>query len=548
MKISAHSTKWNKAGKALAMMLLGASLLVSGCGGGEKKAANSSSSGSKRTSLTIGMTNAPKSFNPVSQPDMAGVFTMRFMYDTLLGQPEARKFTNHLAVSFDTKDKKTYTVRLNPKAKWTDGKPITTDDVLFTINLIATPKVETTLGRYIKILDGTDDLGRRKSGNALASVVKKDDTTFEFTCKKPMDPDYVKDQIGFNVPIYPKHIYEKVDPTKIGASQEGIKPTVFSGPYKLVKYVTNDHVELTANDGYVLGAPKLKKIFLKIQNGTNLVVDLKAGKVQMAAGGGIGKVPINDLEMLQKEKRLSVKTAPSLGSQFLMINNMKPEFNKHFRLALAHAINRKQLVDQLYKGHAYVFPTIYTKASPVFDASVPNPEYNVELAKKELAASGFDTSRELTMLVPLGNVQREQSGDLIQQYLQAIGLKVKIQKMDFPTLMNHRRDGTFEIFLMGISLPADPDYLAFFQPGSLLNSSKVDDPKLTKMMEDAAYESDSNKRTEDYHAIQKHLADNMYHIPLYGEEDLIIKDKDLVGGPKAFWYGTVEDVHTWYFK
>ena len=537
----------NRFGKATAIFLLGASLLAAGCGGGDKKAA--SGGGSKKNQvLTIGLTNAPKSFNPVDQPDAAGLFVMRFMFDTLLGEPEFHKFTPHLAESIDSKDKITYTIKLNPKAKWSDGKALTADDVIFTMNLIANPKVGTTLGNYVKVLAGTNEQGKITSGTALTSVKKINDTTVEFKCKRPLDPDYVRDQLGFNMPIYPKHIYEKVDPAKIGLSPEGQKPTVFSGPYKLVKYVTNDHVELAANENYIKGKPKLAKVFLKIQNGTNLVVDLKAGKVQMAAGAGIGKVAIKDIDMLKKEKNLSVKSVPGLGTQFLYINNSRKEFNKPFRLALAHAINRKRLVDQLYKGYAQINPTLYTQASPVFDKTAPNPDYNPEKGKKLLKESGYDVSKPIKMLVPLGNIEREQSADLIQQDLQAIGLDVSTERMDFPTLMKRRRDDSTQIFLMGLTLGADPDYVRFFIPDTLSNTGRINDPKLVDMMEAAAYEPDGKKRTEEYHAIQHYLAENQFTVALYGEDNFIIQSKNLVGGLKPYWNGSLDDIHEWYLK
>ena len=541
-----HRKKWGAAGKVLLAMLLGASLLVSGCGGGKP---GTTSSGGKKQVLTIGSTNNPKTVNPESQSDSAGLFINRMMYDSLLGQPEFHKFTNHLAVSFETKDKKVYTVRLNPKAKWSDGKPLTADDVVFSFNLAANPKVESGWNRYLKSLAGVGSNGKLAAGvAAISGVVKKDAATIELTCKQAMDPDFIKDQIGFNIPILPKHIYSKIDPEKIPSSPEGVKPTVFSGPFKLVKFVSNDHVELAANENYVLGKPKLSKIFVKIQNGTNMVVDLKAGKTHMSAGNIIGKIPVQDIDVLKQEKNLSVKNVPSLGCQVMEINNTLPEFNKDFRMALAHAINRQQIVDQLYKGYASLVPTIYTKASPVYDASVKNFPYDVELAKKELAASGYDTSKELTLLVPLGNVQREQSADLIQQNLQAIGLKVKLQKMDFPTLMSRAQKKDYQILLMGLSMQADPDYLRFYDPSSLINFSHVDDKKLTGMMEKAAIETDGKKRTEEYHEIQKYLAANMFHIPLYGEMDFIIQVRNLDGGLKPYWHGSFDDLYKWSFK
>ena len=276
-------------GLALAVCLALSVTMLAGCGSGSK--GGGGSAGSKET-LTIGMFNAPDSFNPLFNPGIAGQFTIRFMYDTLLGMPEINKFTPQLANSIDTTDNQNFTIKLNEKAKWTDGKPITADDVVFTFNLIANPKVETSKGSYINMLEGTDSVGKRPDGTPIPNLVAVDEHTVTFRTKKPVDPNYLKSMLGFEVYIVPKHVFEKIDPANISNSDAVTKPTVTSGTYKFVSYKTNDHVELAANEDYYKGSPKLKKVFIRIMNGTNLVTELKSGNVQLAASGGIGSVPV----------------------------------------------------------------------------------------------------------------------------------------------------------------------------------------------------------------------------------------------------------------
>lgn len=534
--------KYLVAGLAL---MLGASLLTAGCGG--KKATSGDASG-KDKPLFIGMTNAPSGFNPLLCADAAGKWVIGYMYDSLLGQPEVNKFTPHLALSIDTKDKQTYTIKLNPKAKWSDGKPVTAEDVVFTLNLIANPKVASSRGRYIKMLDGLDSNGKLKAEGTIPGLVAKDATTVEFKCKTPLDPNYVKGLLGFDVAIIPKHVFEKIDPTKISSSTAATAPTVFSGPYKFVKYVTNDHVELAANENYVNGSPKIKKIFIKIENGTNLVVDLKAGKVQMIAGDGIGMVPIKDIDMLKKESKLTVKSSPAPSTQLLVANNTNPAYNVHFRRALTHAINRQQIVDQLYKGYAHVNPSIYSEASSVYDKNIKPLAYDVEAAKKELAQSGYDTSKKITLLVPIGNVLREQSADLIQQNLKAIGLTVELQKLDFPTMHSRAMKGDFEMLLIGLTQPADPDYSNYYMPGSAGNYSHTNDAKLTALLNEGAAKTDFNERKVIYQQIQQYLKDNQFVTALYAQNYFIIQDKNLEGGIKDFWNGSLDDIEKWSFK
>ena len=524
-------------------LLVGASLLLTGCGGGSK----SSSGSSKDKALTIGLTNAPAKMGPLETPDLAGRVVSRFMFDTLLGQPEANKFTPHLATSIDTKDNQTFTVKLNPKAQWSDGKPITADDLVFTMNLAANPNVISSLGRYMNFLTGLSPAGKLTNGSAIPNLRKIDDHTVEFKAQKPLDPNIVKGSIGCNVPLVPKHIYEKLDPKGIGNSPDVTNPKVFSGAYKFVKYVPNDHVELEANDKYVLGVPKIKKIFITMVNDTNLVVGLKTGKIQMGFGG-IGKVSIKELDNLKKDKKLSVVMNPASGTQFLMANNDVYK-NVHFRRGLAYAINREQIRDKLLKGYADLTPTVYTKVNVAYDDSIKNYPYDPAKAKEEFAQSGVDLSEEITLMVPLGNPSREQSADIIQQNLNAAGLNVKLSKVDFPTLIGHARKGDYQMLLIGLAQPADPNYSMYFTPGSLSNYSNTSDDKLTAMFMDGIQQTDSAKRIAIYKEIQKYLNENQFQCALYNEQIQSIKAKNLVvGGVKPFFDGTLDDLYLWHFE
>lgn len=525
-----------------AALVLGVSLL-SGCGKGEKAKAGGADT------LYIGMANPPEFFNPLLNPGIAGKFAIRFMYDTLLGMPEPNKFTPKLAESFESKDNQNFTIKIDPKAKWTDGKPVTAQDVVYTLNLIANPKVETSKRSYIMMLEGVNDQGMLPEGvSTISGAVAVDDRTVTLKTKTPVDPNYLKSFLGFEVFIVPKHVFEKMEPSAIASSEAATKPTVTNGPFKFVTYKTNDHVEYAANVDYYQGTPKLKKIFIRIMNGTNLVTELKSGNIQMVAGGGIGIVPIKDLDMLKKDSKLVVKTAPALQGQYLVVNNSNPEFNTKFRNAVTMAINRQQIVDQLFKGAAQLVPTIYTPASDAYDKNVTPVPYDPAKAKQLLAESGFDTSKEVVLEVPIGNVLREQSADLIQQDLKAIGLNVKQEKLDFPTLLARARKGDYQMLLIGYGLTVDPDYGSYFLPGGSNNYAHTDDAKLTKMMLNAAAMTSAEQRKGAYSEIQKYMKEQQFITSLYAPDYIIAQSKNLKGGLKEFWDGSLVNLHEWSFE
>lgn len=525
-------------------LLLGVSLvlgavLIGGCGGGNK-----SGGSGKGNNLYIGLSNAPDSFNPLFGPGTAGVWTLRYMYDTLLVQPEANVFKGGLADSIDTTDNQNYTIKLNPKAVWSDGKPVTADDVIFTLNTIANPKVETTKGARIYFLEGLSGVGKLPEGVTTIPELKKvDDKTVTFKTKTPMDPTLVKAFLGYEVFIVPKHVFETVAPEKISTADFVTKPTVTSGPYKFVQYKTNDYVELAANETYYKGAPKISKIFIRIMNGTNLVTELQSGGIQLAASGGIGNVPVKDVELLQKNDKLNIYTTPSFTVQYLLANNKI--YNDKFRQAMTYAINRDRIVDNLFKGTAEVVPNIYSSASPYIDKSIKPLPYDPAKAKQLLAESGVDLSQEIVLAVPIGNVLREQSADLIQQDLQAVGLNIKIQKFDFPTQLTKARTGDYQLALLGYGYAVDPDESSYYVPGGGSNFSQTDDPTLTQMFASASTLTNADQRRVAYNEIQQYMQEKQYVTALYAPFYIMAQSKSLKGGFGNFWEGGLYDLNNW---
>lgn len=187
------------------------------------------------------------------------------LYPTLLDQPESLTFQGNLADSFDTTDNQTFTIKLQSGAEWSDGQPITAEDVAYSLNLIANPDVETSFGVNISSLQGVKDTGELDDGTSEISGVKViDDTTLTLTTKTAVDPNYLKEMIGFNIYIVPKHIVEKEDLKNLSSSTFATAPTVSGSIYKFVKYEKDSYVQLEANSSYYKGEAKLKNVYLKL--------------------------------------------------------------------------------------------------------------------------------------------------------------------------------------------------------------------------------------------------------------------------------------------
>jgi peptide/nickel transport system substrate-binding protein len=278
-------------------------------------------------------------------------------------------------------------------------------------------------------------------------------------------------------------------------------------------------------------------------NGTNLVTEFQSGGIHMAAGGGIGVVPVQDLEILRNDENIEVDANPGFNAQFMMINN--ETFNKDFRQALAYAIDRRLIVDSLLKGEGNILSSVYALASPYMNEDLKPIEQDVEKAKELLAASGFDTSKEIELIVPIGNKVREQSASLIQQDLEAIGLKIKQTTYDFPTVMSTIKTGEFDLCLIGFGYTVEPDMSTYYASTGSMNFGMINDAHLDELIEKGTSLTSFDERKEVYDEFQQYMQDNTFILGLYSDYQIATKNKMLNGGITSYWSGSLSEIQNW---
>lgn len=500
--------------------------------------------GEDGSTLMIGLTNAPDSFNPFYRPGVAGTWIQRFFYDSLLVMPTADSFEPALG-SFETEDNQVFTVNIDPDANWSDGEPVTADDVAFTLNTIANPEVETTLGTSVAMIEGTDSSGVREEGtDELAGVEVVDDKTLTITTKSPVDLAYLSEFLGFNVLIAPKHVFEGIEIVDIPNSEAATMPSVFSGAYQFVEYDNDNYVHLEANPDYYRGAPEIETVYARVMNGTALITEFQAGNLHMTAGGGIGMVPVQDVGLLEDIEGLVVEENPSFNGQYMIINNEKFD-DPQVRQAFAYALNRQLTVDNLLGGRGEVLASTYSSASPYKDDSIEPLEYDPELAEEMLVEAGFDFDTPLEFVVPTGNAVREQNGNLIEQWFSEIGVEVNLNTYDFPTWLAMAQDLDYDIGLMGWGHTVDPNIASYVQTGGASNNMGLSDPTIDDLLEQGMAGTDYDERFPIYSDLQEHMKDVMPIVPLYSDSQFSVQVDRLNGGIKEYWAGSLHDLHEW---
>ncbi|GKS14848.1 ABC transporter substrate-binding protein [Paenibacillus chitinolyticus] len=494
----------------------------------------------------IGIVNAPITLSQINdQGDSASDNVIALLNDSLLNLNEKFEFTPKLAESVDTKDNQTFVVKLNPSAKWNDGKPFTTADVAFTLQTALHPKVET----YFKLnfIEGLNNAGKLEEGKTEISGLKIiDDRTFEVRTKTPVDPLLFKERFGTKVFFLPKHILKDVPPEQIATHPYFQKPEVTIGAFKFANFVKGQYVEVAKNPNYYLPPAKLDKIFIKVLPAANLVAQLQTGEIHMNSLP-VGLIPITEYEKVKALPNVELTTSnPSIPPELFF--NTANISDARVRQAVAYAINRKLIVDQLLKGQGEVIDGGIPSYHPNFNKDIQTYPYDPEKAKKLLQEAKWDTSKPIRFLIPVGNKVREQAADILVQNLQAVGLKVQVQKYDFATLIQKVRKKEFDLTIFNRDFYIEPSsYFTLYKSDSTSNYYSYNNPKVDELITKGETESDPAKRRQIYNELQAVIHEDVPTLAVYSEKRLLAVSKDvLVGKPRDI--GMYNNTNEWDLK
>lgn len=426
-------------------------------------------------------------------------------------------------------DNLTYTFQLRKDVKWHDGKPLTAEDVKFTFEKILDPKIGSRLNLVFQALKEAQATGPH---------------TVVFKLKEP-DPVFLA---NVWTGILPKHVWEKEDFAK---SQYNVIP-VGSGPWKVKEWVRGDHMTFEANPDYFGGRPYLDRIIMKvIPDATVAFAALEKGDVHyMPFKGVVGGPPYQLVDRLKQNPNLEVKVYDVSSMQRFFFRNDKPPFNNvKVRQAIAHAINRRFILEKLLFGHGQI---AHSEVPPAMkwahNPNVPQYEYDVAKANRLLDEAGYrkgpDGVRFKTKLYGTPGVRTILSG-ILKEQLRAVGITADLVINEWTTYYNAIRntrdvDGVFTIF----SLPTIPDptteapryHSKEIRPNGF-NYLFYSNPRVDAIIDATQTTLDQKKRAQLFQEYQEILARDVPFIPLYVLTGVDIWNKKFAGFQVSEWGG-----------
>lgn len=532
-------------------------LALTGCGGSKSPSPAAPSAGStsqnqaaessgpKDEVVTMAIISTWNTLNIYNTSGNYGHCVADQLFERMVSCTHDGEYLPRLADSWEMpEDHTSMTFHMNKNAKWHDGEPLTADDVVFTLKAVTSEKMDNYYRSKFVCLAGTDDNGICASPDDL-QVEAIDDYTVKVGLKTPKDEQTVLSTLCSFLYVLPQHILDTGDYSDINGSDFWTSP-VGAGPFKYVKDIAGEQLEMTANEDYYLGCPDFKTFVIKVVPATSLTAGLLNGEIDVV---GAGSIPLSDWGTIESSDNLVAESITSYAYQYMEFN--LSDGNDAFqdaavRIAFDKAIDKQLIVDQLMAGEGQVAVGPMPKYHPYYNDALEGNSYDPNAAKSALEAANFDFNRTYRLIVPQGNQVREQSALIIQQNLKDIGIKVEIETYDFATLLEMMRNGDFDLGLLGGGSSIDPNESAvIFKPGSAQNYSLLTDGKWY----DLAAKGDSlvnfNERKEAFDAYQAALVEDQPYIWLYHQNNLQAHSTRIAEIPMEdfIWYNY--EVWTW---
>jgi len=426
-----------------------------------------------------------------------------------------------------SEDGRVITLKLRQDIVWSDGDPITSEDFLFTYQMIMSPN------------NGVPDT---YPYDYMTNLETPDEHTVVITFLEPFAPWLSTLFHG----LLPAHVLRPIfesDGTILNSTWN-TSPNVSCGPYKFVNWQAGEYVKFEANENYWLGAPNIDELIIRfVPDEATQVQTLKDGVGDLGTYFNLAHAP--ELEEAGIEI-LNIYSGYNEGLFF----NLDPERghaalqDKNVRHAIALALDRNKLIETLQLEN--IEPAIsYWDNTPYVDPSIQDYPYDPEKAKQLLDEAGWvDTDGNgivdkngLDMILSYGTTNRQnrlEAQTFVVEQLNAVGIKLQPSSYIAENLFSNWNDGglaaTGQLDLVQYSTrtnfpdPDTADWLCSEIPTSALpfgaNWSRLCDEEIDALFQEQLYQVDSQERQETFYKISKLIHDNVYWLGLWEDPDV----------------------------
>jgi peptide/nickel transport system substrate-binding protein len=465
--------------------------------------------------VRFGTTNSLDSLNPFKAVEIPSYEVINMQYNLLVQfSQEDLSPVPGIAESWETsEDGLTWTYHLNPDATWSDGEPVTSEDVKYTYERIQ----EEEQGTYIDYVRQID------------RIETPDDQTVVLHTKKPS-----VQMLSIWVPILPQHIWEDVpaDESKTFKNE----PAVGSGPFQAQEWRRGQFVRLIKNPHYFRREPAVDEIVIQFyDNPDTMVQALKQGEVDF-----IDSIPTRLFQSLEGEPQIETLSSSDAGFTELGFNLYEPnpqvieEFDApetstghpalldvRVRQAINWAIDEQELTDSVLLGEGQVGSTLVPPPLAKYHLELEESEvmgFDIARAQELLAEAGWEDTDgngfvdkdgedlELRLYVRSESTDTIKAGTFISDWLEQAGIRVNTKAVSDNTLTDDIYAADYDMFIWGWGSDPDPDFiLSVLTCGQFMFWSDTFwcDEEYSRLYEEQKTQLDLDERAQTIHEMQR---------------------------------------------
>ncbi|HGA2726851.1 TPA: ABC transporter substrate-binding protein [Enterobacter hormaechei] len=440
------------------------------------------------------------------------------LFDGLVSVSPAGEIQPRLAEKWENKDNTVWTFHLRPGITWSDGTPITAEDIVWSWQRLVDPKTASPYASYpgsMRIVNGTDIAEGKKAPESLG-VKAINDSTLEVTLTQPNAAFLAMLAHPSLVPI------DKVLVGRFGDKWTKPEHFVSSGAYKLSQWVVNERIVAVRNPKYWDNEHTVinKVTYLPISSEAADVNRYKAGEIDI-----VYTVPINQFAQLKKTLGSELDVSPQLATYYYQFNTTRPPFNDaRVRKALNLALDKDIIAGKvLGQGQR---PAWLISQPDIGGVKLQNPDYaswpmdkRIAEAKKLLAEAGFNNSHPLSFNLLYNTSESHQRIAIAasSMWKKNLGVEAKLQNQEWKTMLDTMHTHNFDA--VRYAWIADYDdaatFLNTFRTGDSQNTTQYSNPDYDRALVNAAKSKTAQERGKFYQQAEDLLGRDVPAIPVY---------------------------------
>ena len=424
------------------------------------------------------------------------------------GKRTGKVLTLDLREDYLFEEKPVFTFHLRKDVRWHDGIPFTGKDIIFSFNTVMNPKVEAAPARnYMQDCQS-------------CTLVNGDPYVVQFVWKKPY---FMAFNISAGVTILPEHIFKFTDPDQFNKGPQNQK-LIGTGPYKLESWERKKQFVFVRNEDYWDKKPHFSKIVYKLVDDRTVALKmLQTGDLDVQSlTKAQAKQYTNDLEFL---KKWPINVSVANVYRYIGWNERKPMFDSaKVRRALTMLIDRKRVVEDIYRGFALTMNGPAHPDSPVYTTEINKyaVPYDPKQAAALLAEEGWTKGSDgvlykngepfkFTLLFVSGSPEYESVANLVKDSFAQVGIVVNTSNLEWSVLLQKVDRHEFDSVILGWRLGLEDDPYQLWHSSQTVekgsNHCNFKNTEVDRLIEEGRRELNDEKRTKMFQRVNEIIAE-----------------------------------------